>query len=182
MKANNTQIVNRGIGGCCDKYNVDSIEVNGVVIAVRFTRWDNESRKYYEIPVSVKNQAAVIAAFPELDITEDEPGAILLRNADDETTVKVGMFAAELDGELTPEPTNTDNNNNPENTPATMNANETTAANVLTLPKCAYIFYWSSNTYTFGDSEYRARKAAMRKALYTIYDNPEKGVNIPYPP
>lgn len=127
MKENNIQIVNRGIGGCCDKYNVDSIEVNGVVIAVRFTRWDNESRKYYEIPVSVKNQAAVIAAFPELDITEDEPGAILLRNADDKTAVKVGMFAAELDGELTPEPTNTDNNNNPENnTPSAMNANETT--------------------------------------------------------
>lgn len=132
MKANNTQIVNRGIGGCCDKYNVDSIEVNGVVIAVRFTRWDNESRKYYEIPVSVKNQAAVIAAFPELDITEDEPGAILLRNADDETTVKVGMFAAELDGELTPEPTNTDNNNNPENnTPSTMNANKTISAAII---------------------------------------------------
>ena len=128
MKANNTQIVNRGIGGCCDKYNVDSIEVNGVIIAVRFTRWDNESRKYYEIPVSVKNQAAVIAAFPELDITEDEPGAILLRNADDETAVKVGAFAAELDGELTPEPTNTDNNNTTnDNTPSTMNANETTA-------------------------------------------------------
>ncbi len=127
MKENNIQIVNRGIGGCCDKYNVDSIEVNGVVIAVRFTRWDDESRKYYEIPASVKNQAAVIAAFPELDITEDEPGAILLRNADDKTAVKVGMFADELDGELTPEPTNTDNNNNPENnTPTTMNENETT--------------------------------------------------------
>lgn len=65
------------------------------------------------------------------------------------------------------------------NTPATMNANETTE-NVLTLSKCAYLFHWSNNNYTFGNSEYRARKAAMRKALYTIYDNPEKGVNIPY--
>lgn len=65
------------------------------------------------------------------------------------------------------------------NTPSTMNANETTTT-VLTLSKCAYIFHWSNNNYTFGNSEYRARKAAMRKALYTIYDNPEKGVNIPY--
>lgn len=61
----------------------------------------------------------------------------------------------------------------------TMNANKTTE-NVLTLSKCAYIFHWSNNNYTFGNSEYRARKAAMHKALYTIYDNPEKGVNIPY--
>ena len=70
-------------------------------------------------------------------------------------------------------------NPEPNNTPTTMTANETTE-NILTLSKCAYIFHWSNNDYTFGNSEYRARKAAMHKALYTIYDNPEKGVNIPY--
>lgn len=53
-------------------------------------------------------------------------------------------------------------------------------ANVLTLSKCAYIFHWSDNAYSFGDCEYLDLKTAMRKALYTIYDNPEKGVNIPY--
>ena len=164
MKANNTQIVNRGIGGCCDKYNVDSIEVNGVVIAVRFTRWDNESRKYYEIPVSVKNQAAVIAAFPELDITEDEPGAILLRNADDETTVKVGMFAAELDGELTPEPTNTDNNNNPENnTPSTMNANETKANDIReSISRLRYELQQYNDNASKGGSERRRNMTLLR--------------------
>ena len=41
-------------------------------------------------------------------------------------------------------------------TPTTMTANETTE-NILTLSKCAYIFHWSNNDYTFGNSEYRAR-------------------------
>lgn len=65
------------------------------------------------------------------------------------------------------------------NTPATMNANETTA-NVLTLSKCAYMFHWSNSTFTYGNSEYRARKGAINNALKAIYNNPEKGVNIPY--
>ena len=65
------------------------------------------------------------------------------------------------------------------NTPTTMNANET-RANVLTLSKCAYIFHWSNSTFTYGNSEYRARKGAINNALKTIYDNPEKGANLPY--
>ena len=66
-----------------------------------------------------------------------------------------------------------------DNTPATMNAKET-RANVLTLSKCAYIFHWSNSTFTYGNSEYRARKGAINNALKTIYDNPEKGANLPY--
>lgn len=62
---------------------------------------------------------------------------------------------------------------------AAKNANET-SANVLTLSKCAYIFHWSNSTFTYGNSEYRARKGAINNALKTIYDNPEKGANLPY--
>lgn len=65
------------------------------------------------------------------------------------------------------------------NTPTTMNTNETTA-NILTLSKCAYIFHWSNSTFTYGNSEYRTRKGAINNALKTIYDNPEKGSNLPY--
>lgn len=61
----------------------------------------------------------------------------------------------------------------------TMNAKET-SANVLTLSKCAYIFHWSNSTFTYGNSEYRARKGAINNALKTIYDNPEKGANLHY--
>lgn len=66
-----------------------------------------------------------------------------------------------------------------DNTPSTMNANKTTA-NVLTLSKCAYIFHWSNSTYTYGNRDYRARKGAINNALKAIYDNPEKGANLPY--
>lgn len=125
MKANNFQIVDRGIGGYCNTYNIDSLETNGVVIAVRFARWNDADRKYYEIPVSVENQGAVIAAFPELDIEIDEPGAVVLRGCrDDDTAAKVGKYAAELDGDLTPDPTT-------DNTPSTMNANETISAAII---------------------------------------------------
>lgn len=60
-----------------------------------------------------------------------------------------------------------------------MKANET-RTNVLTLSKCAYIFHWSNSIFTYGNSEYRARKGAINKALKAIYNNPEKGVNLPY--
>lgn len=60
-----------------------------------------------------------------------------------------------------------------------MNANGTTE-NMLTLSPCAYIFHWSNSTYTYGNTEYRARKGAINNALKAIHDNPEKGVNIPY--
>lgn len=131
MNANNYQIVDRGLGGFGDLYNIDSLEVCNVVVAVRFTHWSNKSRKpYYEIPVSEKSQSAVIAAFPGLDIKEDEPGAILLYGCDDKTAVKVGMFAAELDGDLNPEPT----------TPATMNeVNDVEFSDLSHAGQCVYL-------------------------------------------
>lgn len=111
----NFETISRGFGGYCDKYAIDSLEVSGVVVAVRYTdihksTWGveffPEYKPYYEIPVSVENQAALIAAFSGLDIVEDEPGAVVLHGADDETAVMVGMFAAQLDGDLPTDPTN----------------------------------------------------------------------------
>lgn len=60
------------------------------------------------------------------------------------------------------------------NTPATMNEN------ILTLSKCAYLFHWSASIYSYGTREYIERKRAIKKALLSIYNNPEKGVNVPY--
>lgn len=172
MKANNTQIVNRGIGGYCDAYNIDSLEVCNVVVAVRFAHWDNDSRKYYEVPVSVKNQTSVIAAFPELDITEDEPGAVLLRNCDDETAVKVGMFAAELDGELTPEPTNTDNNNNiaTNNTPTTMNANETT------VPEFSQLSHTATNIVLTAENDGDIYRRHVQPLIMSLVNKIKRGI------
>lgn len=172
MKANNFQIVNRGIGGYCDAYNIDALELRNVVVAVRFARWDNGSRKYYEIPVSVKNQAAVIAAFPGLNIIEDEPGAVLLRNSDDETAVKVGMFAAELDGELTPEPTNTDNNNNiaTDNTPTTMNANETT------VPEFSQLSHTAANIVLTAENDGDIYRRHVQPLIMSLVNKIKRGI------
>lgn len=58
--------------------------------------------------------------------------------------------------------------------------NNVNTTNILTLSKCAYIYHWSNSNYTYGNSDYRARKAAINKVLKSVYDVPAKGVNIPY--
>lgn len=125
-----------------------------VIAGYEQTISENKTRRAYFIALNDYKQAAKIEQ---------------IINRDEQDLNELKQQLNEMETEL----------NTTTNTPSTMDANETTE-NVLTLSKCAYLFHWSNNDYTFGNSEYRARKAAMRKALYTIYDNPEKGVNIPY--
>lgn len=152
METKKFNVVDRGCGGYCGLYGIDSLEVSDVVVAVRYSYIGNESRKYYEIPVSEKNQNAVIAAFPELDLKEDEPGYIDLYGCDDETAVKVGTFAAELDGDLTPEPETPNNNDNTDNT---MKANNITENRV----KC------------YGDNEMNTKANELRETGFARVEN-----------
>lgn len=55
-----------------------------------------------------------------------------------------------------------------------------TKTNILTLSKCAFIYHWSNSNYYRGTREQIAHEAAVNKALKSIYDNPEKGVDLPY--
>ncbi len=52
-------------------------------------------------------------------------------------------------------------------------------ANVL-LSRCAYIFHWSNGTYTFGNSDYRKRKATINMALKRICELDDDGRTFPY--
>lgn len=45
MKKIDYKVNERGIGGYCKQYNIDSLKVRNVVFSVRFTRWSDESRK-----------------------------------------------------------------------------------------------------------------------------------------
>lgn len=90
----NLQIIENGIGGYCDSYNIDRFEVDGVNVASRFTHYMDANRRYYIIPCDRPDE--VLSVFGGLKLEEDEPGTLLLRNSDDVTALNVGVYAAGL--------------------------------------------------------------------------------------
>mgnify|MGYP001782044746 CR=1 FL=1 len=92
------QIVECGWGGYCDSFRVDKMIVDECVIAYRHTHYIDTSRRYYIIPCD--HPCEVLEVFGNYMLEEDEPGTLLLRQADDVTAANIGVYAAVLDGEI----------------------------------------------------------------------------------